>query len=59
MKEWTSERQHKTSNYFLITLLHVYKCLEVEHSITAANNREPSPTLVSDDNREITMGQIF
>lgn len=44
-KEWIGERQHIISNYLLITLLQVCKCLEVEQSILAANSREPSPTL--------------
>lgn len=36
-KEWTGETQHITSNYLLITLLQVCKCLEVEQGIMAAN----------------------
>lgn len=36
-KEWTGERQNITSNYLLITLLQVCKCLEVEGGIIAAN----------------------
>lgn len=52
-KEWTGERQHITSNYLLITLLQVYKCLEVEQGIMAAN-KTGSPHLLhlrDDDSR--------